>query len=331
MKALPFSADDLEFVAQNNSVFSGVIGFFNLDRPVVTIDSVTEPPLTVEQVSSNFFRLLGLPMALGVGESAAPGAVISYRFWQARFGGRSNVVGQILNINGRSYSVTGVAAARFFGLQLEVSPDIWLWTQSSPSATVPAFYSMIGRIKSTVTAEQARAAMEVLLSDRNRQALPGTPLQTRVTPAGQGFSDLREQYERPLLSLMAMVTLVLLITCANIGTLLVVRNNARTRDLTIRVTLGARRSRLITQLLVENAMLAAAGGALALLVAKWGVSTILAMLPSAPAPLQFQTDGRMLIFVAVVSLVSTFLFAWLLRGAPHKSISQPLKTGQGAT
>src|ERR1700730_2323017 len=83
-KLLGFSADDLALVARNTTVFSNVLGFSNLDRAVVKFGGVTEPPLAVQQVSDAFFRTLGLPMRMGVSESNAPGAVISYRFWQTR-------------------------------------------------------------------------------------------------------------------------------------------------------------------------------------------------------------------------------------------------------
>jgi predicted permease len=131
---------------------------------------------------------------------------------------------------------------------------------------------------------------------------------------------------------MVLVILVLLITCTNIGTLLMVRNSARTRELAVRVSLGARRSRLITQLLVESAVLAAVGGALAILVARGGVSVILSMLPAAPVALEFQIDWRVLTFAAGVSLLCTLLFAvapaWR---ATQVNLTASLRAGQGTT
>ena len=93
------------------------------------IGGVIEPAIAVQQVSDNFFRTLGLRMAIGTSESSAPGAVISYRFWKRRFGGGSNVLGETFDVNGSSYSVIGVAPASFLGVQVEVrlfvNPEIF--------------------------------------------------------------------------------------------------------------------------------------------------------------------------------------------------------------
>jgi hypothetical protein len=266
-KLLGFSADDLELVAHNTTVFSNVLGFSNLDRPVVKVGGVTESPLAVQQVSDAFFRTLGVAMLIGASDSDAPGAVISYRFWQTRFGGSANVVGSTVEINSDSYSIIGVAPPRFLGLELENSPDFWF-----ESKTPPVSYNMVGRLKTNVTAEHARSALEALFQHIDQHDTGEARLQVRLSPAGRGLSSMRGQYARPLLALMVLLSLVLLIMCINIGTLLMVRNSARSSELAVRVCLGASRSRLITQLLVENAILAGTGSALAVLVARGCVS-----------------------------------------------------------
>jgi predicted permease len=326
-KLLGFSADDLELVAHNMPVFSNVLGFSNLDRPVVRIGGVTEPPLAVQQVSHAFFRTLGLPMFIGASESNAPNAVISYRFWQTRFSRNTNVLGRILEINSDSYSIIGVTPPRFLGLELENSPDIWF-----ESKTPAISYQMVGRLKTSVSTEHARGSLEALFHTIDHQETDGNRLQARLSRAGRGLSSMRAQYERPLLSLMVLLSLVLLIMCINIGTLLMVRNSARSRELAVRVCLGARRSRLIAQLLVENAILAGVGSALAVLVARGCVSGILSMLPSAHFALEFRVDWRTLAFLAAISLFSTMVFAlppaWR---ATKLDVAAGLKTGSGST
>ena len=99
-------------------------------------------------------------------------------------------------------------------------------------------------------------------------------METELVPAGQGLSQLRSQYRGALLALMVLVTLVLLTTCTNVGNLLMVRNAARNRELTVRAALGAGRSRLVLQYLVESTLLAAIGCALGLVLARWGVSIV---------------------------------------------------------
>jgi predicted permease len=326
-KLLGFSADDLEVVARNTTAFSNVLGFSNLDRPMVKIAGVTEPPLAVQQVSDGFFRTLSLPMLIGASDSNAPSAVISYRFWQTRFSGNVNVLGRILAINSDSYSIIGVAPPRFLGLELENSPDIWF-----ESKTPAASYEIVGRLKTNVSMEHARTSLEALFHHIDQQETGGSRLQVRVSPAGRGLSNMRGQYERPLLALMVLLSLVLVIMCINIGTLLMVRNSARSNELAVRVCLGARRSRLITQLLVENAILTGVGSALAVLVARGCVSGILSMLPSAPFALEFRVDWRTLAFLAAISLFSTLLFAlppaWR---ATKLDVAAALKAGSGST
>jgi predicted permease len=326
-KLLGFSADHLEVVARNTTAFSNVLAFSNLDRPIVKIAGVTEPPLAVQQVSDGFFRTLGTPMLIGASDSNAPSAVISYRFWQTRFGGNVNVLGRILAINSDSYSIIGIAPPRFLGLELENSPDIWF-----ESKTPAASYEMVGRLKTNVSMENARTSLESLFHHIDRQETGGSRLQVRVSPAGRGLSSMRGQYGRPLLALMVLLSLVLMIMCINIGTLLMVRNSARSIELAVRVCLGARRSRLITQLLVENAILTAVGSALAVLVARGCVSGILSMLPSAPFALEFRVDWRTLAFLAAISLFSTLLFAlppaWR---ATKLDVAAALKAGSGSS
>jgi len=143
---------------------------------------------------------------------------------------------------------------------------------------------------------------------------------------------MRGQYERPLLALMVLLGLVLLIMCINIGTLLMVRNSARSSELAVRVCLGASRPRLITQLLVENAILAGTGSALAVLVARGCVSGILSLLPSAPLALEFRVDWRTLAFLAAISLFSTLLFALAPAWRATKlDVAAGLKAGSGST
>jgi predicted permease len=326
-KLLGVSADDLEVVRRNTTVFSNVLGFSNLDRPIVRIHGVSEPPLSVQQVSHAFFRTLGLPMLMGASESNAPSAVISYRFWQTRFSGNANALESTVEINSDSYSIIGVAPTRFLGLELEDSPDIWL-----ESRTPAASYNVVGRLKTNVSTEHARASLEALFHGIDQQEIAGSRLHVRLSRAGRGLSSMRAQYERPLLALIVLLSLVLLIMCINIGTLLMVRNSARSRELAVRVCLGARRSRLITQLLVENAILAGAGSALAVLVARGCVSGILSMLPSAPLALEFRVDWRTLAFLAAISLFSTLVFAlppaWR---ATKLDVAAGLKTGSGST
>lgn len=307
-------------------VISQVVGFAPLDRPEITIDGAAEPPREVEQVSANYFDDLGVTPQLGRGPTPSDGAVavLSNRLWHARFGGSANVLGGLIAIDGRPHTIVGVAPARFLGLSIERPTDVWVSSQTD------ANLQMIARLKPGVTAAQAQAALRPLLPQP-----PDVPqLAVELLPAGRGLSQLRSQYEGPLLALAVLVTLLLLLTCANVGSLLMVRNTGRSRELTVRVALGAARSRLIQQYLVESAVLAALGGAVALVFARWGVSILLSMLPLAAIPesLTFQAEARVLGFAAGVSLLSALLFGLVpaLR-ATQVDLTTALRPTQGTT
>ena len=305
-----FSPPTFDYIRAHNHVLSEIVGFNQLDHPVVAIDGVVEPPRQVERVSANFFRDLGVMPAVGrVPEPSDDAvAIISSGLWRARFGGSSTVLGRALTIDGQGYTIIGVAPARFRSLSIESSRDLWI------SSRADADQQMIARVKPGVTTAQAQSAMQVLFRQLAQQQPEGVPwderMQIELVPAGKGLSQLRAQYERPLLALTVLVTLVMLITCTNVGNLLLVRNSARRRELTVRVALGARRSRLVLQCLVESLVLAATGGILALVFARWGVSILLSMLPltAIPEGLAFHADARVLGFAAGVSLLSALLF-----------------------
>jgi predicted permease len=329
-----FSKPTFDYVRAHNQVFAEIVGFNALDRPTVSIDGVAEPSRQVEEVSENFFRDLGVAPAVGRTPESSDNAVaiISHGLWRARFGSSSDVVGQVLTIDGQAYTIIGVAPPWFRGLSIESSADLWI------SSRTAASQQMIARVKPWVTSAQAQAAMQVLF----RQLAQAQPevvrwdegMQIELLSAGKGLSQLRAQYKRPLLALTVLVTLVLLITCTNVGNLLMVRNSARRRDLAVRAALGASRSRLVLQYLVESAVLAAMGGIVALVFARWGVSIMLSMLPLAAIPegLVFQADARVLGFAAGVSLLCALLFglapAWR---ATQIDLTAGLRPSQGST
>ncbi len=304
-KDIRLAATEIEALARNSVVFSDATGFLNLDRPTVIVNGGMEPPLGVQKVLPRFFDTLGLPMAVGAGQNNVRGAVISHRYWKVRFG-RTDVLGSSLNIDGQPYPILGVAPNQFQGLELETSPSIWIWS-NAPSVSL---FEMVGRLRPQVGPAEAEIAMSTMFQELSGQQFGGVLVGVRVDPCGQGISIMRAEYGRPLVALLVLAALVLLATCANVGVLLAVRNATRARELAIRVSMGATQSRLVAQLLIEGAILAAGGAVLALPIARVVVTTILSMLPAAgEALVEFRVDSFLLSFVIVVSLVCTLLFA----------------------
>ena len=333
---IAFDGTVFEAVRAHGRTIADAVGFWRLDRPTVAVDGETELSRNVDQTSVNFWSGLGVSPVIGRTPDPADNAVavISSRWWRARFDGRKDVLGRTLTVNGQGYTIIGVAPSGFDGFLIEDAADLWISTPvGGPELR------LIARLKPGVTVVQAQGALHAYFRqyalDRFRGDFPpDQPIETELLPAGKGLSHLRVQYAGALLALMALVTIVLFTTCTNVGNLLMLRNAARRRELTVRAALGAGRSRLILQYLVESTLLAVVGCAIGLASAAWGVSVILSMLPlpAIPDSLAFHADARILGFAAGVSILSALLFglapAWR---ATDVDLAGSLRSSQGAT
>ena len=331
--ASSFDGTVFDAVRAQTPVFADVVGFLRLeDRPEITVDGAVQAALEVEQVSANYFTALGVAPVAGRSPHGADAnvAVISARWWRTRFGGAEDVSGRRLTVAGKSYAIIGVAPPRFQGFNVDSSTDVWIY---------PALdnLDMVARLQPGVSLAQAQAAVHLLLSQDVRKRyrnVKDEPMETEALPVGHGRSVLRERYKTALLALMALVAVVLLTTCTNVGNLIMLRSAARRRELIVRAALGAGRSRLVVQSLVESALLAAAGSLAGLFLAQWGVSIVLSMLPveAAPGSLAFVADARVLGFSAAVSVLCVLLFglgpAWR---ATDVDLTGALRSSQGVT
>ena len=286
-------------------------------------------------VSAGFFSLLGTKPFLGrdfVAEDDHPGAnptvVLSYSFWSRRFGNDPNIVGKQIMLNDRSYTVVGVTPQDFqYGLDSDVSIPIGLSAERFKARGSDPGIATVARLKPNVTLQQAQTETEMVYA-RMEQQYPDTNTGRRghLLSLHETFvGDVRQ----PLLILLGAVALVLLIACANVANLLLVRASTRKREMSVRVALGANRSRIIRQLLTESLLLALIGAALGILIAHWGTSLIANQLPAGiPRLAEAGVDVRVLAFTLGVSLLTGLLFGLApALQASRLNLTEALKEG----
>jgi putative ABC transport system permease protein len=281
-------------------------------------------------VTANFFSVLGVEPFLGrtfqPGEDK-PGAprvmVLTYGMWQRDFGGDPGVIGQAITYNGDSYTIVGVLPSSFqFALR---NADLWRpYQPSDAQRTRRSLHgtNLIGRLKPGVTAAQAQSELSVIakrIERENAQSHAGTTL--KLIPLQE---QVVGQVKPVLMVLLAAVGFVLLIACANVASLLLTRSLARQKEVAIRAALGASRWRVIRQLLTESVLLSVAGGLAGLLIAYWGISGVVAILPDTqlnalPFLRSLHIDRSILLFSFGLSLLTGIVFGL----APALQSSRP--------
>jgi putative ABC transport system permease protein len=290
--------------------------------------------------SAHFFKALGVEPIIGRafqhGEDS-PGAanvvLLSYGLWQRRFSGDGAIVGQTLTLNGSPYTVIGVLPPNF---QFAPRGGAEMWTPFVPSETQLSRRYMhgtnvIGKLKPGVSIEQATAEMRVIgerIVAQHTESHTGTGIQ---------LVPLHEEIVggvRPiLLALLCAVGFVLLIVCANVAGLTLVRATGRAPEIAIRMALGATSARVARQLLTESIMLAVIGGAAGLLLARWGIDALIAAIPETrlsamPYLRGLRLDGSILAFTAGLSLLTGIVFGLAPAfQASRRELSESLKTG----
>ncbi|MGC4050218.1 MAG: ABC transporter permease [Paludibaculum sp.] len=323
-----------EFLRDNQRFLDGTLAWatrrFNLSTGGETrfIDA--------QYVSGGYFSVLGVRPAAGrllTPEDDRRGctgtAVISYDAWKNRFGGSPGVIGQHLTLDAKPFTIVGVTQRGFTGMDVgrpfEIavplcSEALISGATSSLDRRSSWWLRIYGRLKPGQSLQQASAALQALLPEIKKGTVPPDQrpeLQQRhlsrgliLTPGGAGMSQLKTQYGSALLTLLGLVGLVLLLACANIANLLLARATARTREMSVRMAVGAGRARLVRQMLTESLLLSAMGTLLGALFAAWASRLLVHQLSPETTPfrLELAPDWRVLAFTAGIAVLTGLLF-----------------------
>jgi len=347
---------DLE---KDGTVFSGVAAHVNFGANLAYQGQTLNGRGML--VSGSYFPVLGLQPAAGrllqQSDDTTIGShfvtVLSYDYWRTRFESDPGAVGQTLTINGQPMTIVGVAPEGFDGTVLGVYPQVYVpvtmrglmvpgWEGFENRRTYWAY--LFARLKPGVSIDQARAAMNVtyhaIINDVEAPLQHGMSDQTlerfrakaiTLEPGYRGQSSLHGGARAPLLLLLAVTGVVLLIACANIANLLLARGASRSTEMAVRLSIGAGRWQLVRQLLVESVLLALLGGAGGVVVSRWTIDLMAAMMPAeAMRVLQFDLRASVLVFAGALALGTGLVFG--LFPALHSTrpdLASVLKGGSG--
>lgn len=327
--SMAFSYPNYKDFRDRSDVFDGLIGY-RFAPLSVSHDGINEK-LWGYIVTGNYFETLGVSAALGRAISTDddlqagghPVTVLSYKCWQQRFGADPSIAGKNVIVNGRSFTVIGVAPQGFFGTEFIAAPDMWFPMSMQGEIEMGSVWLdrrdveqtyVQGRLKEGVSSAQAQSAIESIALQLERE-FPRINESKRVllAPPGLMSDAMRGAVIGFAGVLMMVVAFALLLACTNLANLLLARAVERRKEIAVRLSLGASRGRVVLQLMVESMLLAAGGGLIGLMLAFWLVNLAVGInLPiDFPIQIDLHIDYRVLLFTGLVSLATGVLFGLL--------------------
>jgi putative ABC transport system permease protein len=338
-----FSYPMYKDLRDQNQVFAGVIA---ADRAQVGLSWHNQAEnQDAEVVSGNYFQLLGIKPAAGrlitpqddTTKNANPVAVLSYTYWKTRFGGSHDVIGQSVLVNGHPFTILGVAPENFASAIGGYRPALFV-PVNMVEAVIPwraplndltnhqsVWLTLVARLKPGITREQAEASLNPLWHSLRAYELTLYKSKSehfkknfldlthiKVLDDSKGFSPNRADLQKPLTILMSMAGLLVVLCAINVATLLLLRAASRTREMSMRYALGAKRGRIISQLFVEGGVLGIAGAAAGIFLAPVVARTLVRIMTSSDPgaePYSASIDTRILLFTLTLSLLAAIVFS----------------------